>query len=197
MINWPAWADRTPPSDRKQNTSLSATLAATSDDLRTEMTRLDPDEWRVETASGGSYTTSSGLPKHNANPSDPGVVLRWTDGGTDHAVVCDRWSRLRDNLRTVYYWMRETRKRSNRPVQTGRGDFAAAQLPSPSGGDEAIAAREPAHEVLGVSRDASDDEVRSAYRDAVTDAHPDQGGSREALQRLRDARDALLGGDGS
>jgi len=190
-INWPSWAERTPTHQRERNTNFSASVATTSDDLRTDMQRLNPDDWRVETGSGGSHTDAKGLPRHTAAPDDPGVVLRWSKDGDDHAVACDEYSRLRDNLRTVYHWVHETRLRATRPVTTGQDEFAAAKLPSGDDTD-AVVAREPPHEVLGVAPDASDDAVRAAYRELVTDAHPDQGGSVEKMKRLQQARDALV-----
>ena len=46
--------------------------------------------------------------------------------------------------------------------------------------------------ILGVGRDASADEIRTAYRRAAKRAHPDRGGSSEAFQRVRMAADVLL-----
>lgn len=50
----------------------------------------------------------------------------------------------------------------------------------------------PTHyDVLGVSRTATVDEVRRAYRTAVKGAHPDAGGEAERFHRLGEARDTL------
>jgi hypothetical protein len=46
--------------------------------------------------------------------------------------------------------------------------------------------------ILGVTRGASAAEIRAAYRTAAKRAHPDQGGSSEAFQRVRTAVDVLL-----
>jgi len=51
----------------------------------------------------------------------------------------------------------------------------------------------PAHDVLGVDRDADEDAIRSAYRDRVLDSHPDHGGSTEEFRRVRAAYEALAG----
>jgi hypothetical protein len=40
---------------------------------------------------------------------------------------------------------------------------------------------------LGLPADATEAEVRSAYRDRVKEVHPDQGGDEEAFRRLQDA----------
>lgn len=50
----------------------------------------------------------------------------------------------------------------------------------------------PTHyDLLGVRRDATADEVRRAYRQAVKGAHPDAGGDAERFRRLGEARDTL------
>lgn len=155
------------------------------------MERLDPENWRASI--GNQHTKSNGLPLHNANPDDPGFVLRWSKDGEQFAVACDASPRLRDNVRTVYLWVHETRMRSQRPVVTGEDEFAAARLPSGDDGD-AVVAREPPHEVLGVEPDAPEAAVKGAYRRLLKERHPDQGGSTEEFKRLQEAKEAMLDG---
>lgn len=47
------------------------------------------------------------------------------------------------------------------------------------------------HQVLGVSPEATDDEIRTAYKRAAMKHHPDRGGSSEAFQAVHDAYAAL------
>lgn len=47
------------------------------------------------------------------------------------------------------------------------------------------------HEVLGVQPEATDDEIRAAYKRAAMKHHPDRGGSSEAFQAVQDAYAAL------
>lgn len=49
-----------------------------------------------------------------------------------------------------------------------------------------------ARRILGVSRDATVDQIRSAYRAKMAKAHPDRGGSHQDAARLTAARDRLL-----
>jgi hypothetical protein len=46
--------------------------------------------------------------------------------------------------------------------------------------------------VLGISADASKDEIARAYRRLAAKYHPDRGGATESMQRINAARDALL-----
>lgn len=192
-LEWPTGWERTPEREREPNRSYQSTIGQTTSDLATEMERLDPESWRASTASGGSYTKSNGLPKHSANPSDPGFVLRWKKDGEQFAVTCDAYSRLRDNVRTVYLWVHETRMRGQRPVKTGDAAFAAARLP-PAEGDAvgAVAAAPPPHDVLEVSPDADTAVVKAAARSLKKKHHPDRGGDEEAFKRVLRAEEAML-----
>jgi hypothetical protein len=192
-IDWPSGFDRTDSRHRKRNSRFQASIADTTAAIETEMERLSPRSWRVSTGSGGAHTKRSGLPKHSANPSDPGVVLRWEKDGQQFAVACDAYRQLRDNLRSVYLWVHETRMRGQRPVETGESEFAAARLPpAEEDAQDAVVAQQPPHEVLDVSPDASPEVVEAAYRAKLKDAHPDQGGTGEEVARVRQAKEAML-----
>ncbi|UWG47024.1 DnaJ-like chaperone fused to ferredoxin [Halanaeroarchaeum sp. HSR-CO] len=189
-LDWPTGFDRTPPVERNPNRHFRASIANTTEELETELYRLDPDEWRADI--GNQHTKSNGLPQHNANPDDPGFVLRWRKDGEEFAVACDAYTRLRDNLRTVYFWVHETRMRNQRPVETGEDEFAAARLPP--GDEEAIAVAptpEP-HEILEVAPDAPEAVVRGAARSLKAEHHPDRGGDVEQFKRIVEAEEALL-----
>ena len=190
-LDWPAGFERTPESEQEPNRSFEATLGQTTQQLAAEMGRMDVDAWRGEIAN--AHTKSNGLPLHNANPDDPGFVLRWTDGDEQFAVACDVSPRLRDNVRTVYRWVHETRMRGNRPVKTGDTEFAAARLP-PGDDDVTVASSSatPAHGVLGVRKDAPEDVVKAAARAQKADRHPDNGGSREEFQEVVEAEEVML-----
>lgn len=189
-IDWPAGFERTPPRRRTSGSKFQASLGDTTAEIAAEMDRMGVDEWRASTGSGGAYTKSNGLPKYNANPDDPGFVLRWSKDGEQFAVACDKYRRLRDNARAVYLWVFETRKRGNRPVKTGSDEFAAARLPA---GEDAVVAEEPPHEVLGVAPDAPDGVVENAYRERVQETHPDKpGGDETEFRRVQEAREAML-----
>jgi hypothetical protein len=193
-LDWPAGFERTSPAERSANHNYDVTLARAFSDLETELDRLDVDEYRYSFDARQRKTDQR--PYSRASPDDPGFVLRWTMEGYQHAVACDRYSRLRDNVRTIGLYLREKRKMEQRPVETGESEFANARLPPADEDDDVIVAgngaREPPHEILEVDPDADDDVVEAAFRAKVSDAHPDQGGSRDELQKLQTAREAML-----
>ncbi len=47
------------------------------------------------------------------------------------------------------------------------------------------------HEILGVSRDASKEDIRKAYRKLVLKEHPDKGGDEEKFKKIVEAYEAL------
>lgn len=181
-LDWPTELERTDPADRERTTKFDVTLGNAITDIKREMERLDVDDWRLETAMPQRKT--DGLPYASAaEPDDPGVALRWTDDGEDYAITCDHYAKVRDNTRAIGLYLREKRKMENRPVTTGRSEFATTQLPpadeeaiaAPSASSEDVLDEEP-HEVLDV---APDEIVRAAFRTQVKDleGHPDTGDS--------------------
>ena len=48
------------------------------------------------------------------------------------------------------------------------------------------------HEILGTSPNATEDEIRLAYRRACVRCHPDRGGSSEEFQAVTKAYEALM-----
>lgn len=197
-LNWPSeLGERTPEQQRTRNRDFSVTLGKTTDQLETELDRLDPDDWRCSI--GNQHTKSNGLPLHNATPADPAFVLEWSKDGEQFAVGCDSYSRLRDNVREVYLWFHETRMRSQRTVSTGDTEFAAARLPP---ADDEVVSAPPArtandfhkqpHEVLGIEPDANEKAVHDAARTLLKDDHPDHGGTGDVIQTVQWARDTML-----
>lgn len=194
-IDWPHWTDRTRSAARERTSKFSVTLASSISDIETELEdRLGVDDWRLSTAA--PHRKKDGRPYADANPDDPGAVVRWSMDGEQYAVACDHYTGLRDNVRAIGLYIEEKRKMGNRPVRTGQDEFATAQLPS--GDDDNLVVvggeTEAPHEVLGVSSDAPDAAVVGAYRELLKERHPDHGGSAAELRQLNQAKEAMIDG---
>lgn len=66
------------------------------------------------------------------------------------------------------------------PPWPGEASREPRRRPQDAGGEAARSV----WEILGVTRDASLDELRAAYRRKVLETHPDQGGDAEELKRV-------------
>lgn len=189
-LDWPPGFEQTDPAERERNNRYEATLRQSIDELEAELDRLGVDDWRLSTAARHQKQNPK-YPYANANPDDPSAVVHWRMDGEQYAVVCDAYSRLRDNVRTLYLYIREKRKMDSRPVVTGESEFANARLP-PGDESEAVVAEEPPHAILGVERGADADEVREAFRRKVQTVHPDHGGDEQDFKRVKEARETML-----
>jgi hypothetical protein len=190
-LEWPAGFDRTPTRERSKNQRFDVSLTQAFDDLEAELDRLGVDDYRY--SFDARSRQRDGRPYSRSNPDDPSFVLRWTMDGQQFAVACDRWATLRDNVRSVGLYVREKRKMENRPVTTGTSEFANARLPSSD--ESTVTGEPPAHVVLDISPEASDDAVRAAYRERLKEVHPDVGGDPEQFKRVQHAKERLLDGD--
>ena len=187
-VDWPPSFERTSPTERKRTSKFSVTFHEAVQSIQTQLDRLGVDDWRLSTAS--PHREKDGMPYANAKPDDPTVVVRWSMDGEQFAVACDHYTDWRDNARSIALYIEEKRKMSDRPVTTGQSEFATARLPS--GDEDATVAEPPAHAVLGIDRDATDEEIEQAFRKRAKETHADQGGDTEAFKRVKRAKEAML-----
>jgi hypothetical protein len=73
----------------------------------------------------------------------------------------------------------------------GGGDTGEDRRPPRNGG---AMTRDEAWRVLGLSPDATEEEIRAAHRRLMKQAHPDHGGSDYLASKINEAKDVLLGG---
>jgi hypothetical protein len=192
-LDWVDFAERTPAAERERTSKFDVPTGRAIDEVEQELERVGVDDWRLSTAA--PHRQKDGRPYANANPDDPGVVVRWTMDGAQYAVACDHYTKMRDNIRAVGLYLREKRKMDNRPVKTGQSEFATARLPGEEaygGREDALAVEPEPHEVLGVAPDAPESVVKGAARQLKKEKHPDTGGGAEELQRVMDAEEEML-----
>lgn len=194
-LEWPDGYDRTPDSERERarfDTPESRCWGHIQDQIRL----MGATDLVIETAKPHK---KDGTPLARARePDDPGAVVRWRMHGRGYAIACDRWTKVRDNLRAIGKTLEAMRGIERWGAVTNEQAFQGLEsLPPPTQATRATAVAhqlEP-HEVLGVSPEAPEDVVRAAFRALARKAHPDQGGSEAALKRLVNAKEAMLGDD--
>lgn len=131
---------------------------------------------------------NDGLPYSTQTPpQDKGVAIYFKWNGQDMCFSCDRWNKIQDNIYAIAMTIEALRgiKRwgSGDMLKQAFSGFVA--LPAPA------AARTP-EDVLGVRQGATHDEIEAAFRKKAFEAHPDHGGTTEAMDELKQARRRLL-----
>ena len=135
--------------------------------------------------------TLSGRPRSGqAKPDDTGAAIYFTIDGDPITLACDAYTDVAQNLGGLAAHMDAMRSIDRHGVQSAKEALRAfAALPPPS-----ASMATPWHETLGVSPNASPDEIRAAHRAKSKTAHPDAGGSAEEMAKLNAAKESALAG---
>lgn len=158
--------------------------------VRTELTRLGIDVANDMIISTNLRLNLRGMPRGDqGEPGDPGCAVYWQKAGKPMRVMAiDTYLRVADNLGAIAATLEAMRAIDRHGgaqiLDRAFSGFTALPAPEP-----------PPHwsTVLGVARTATRDEIEAAWRRKAKSAHPDAGGSSEAMQKLTQARDAALG----
>lgn len=132
---------------------------------------------------------NDGLPRSGQRePADPGVAVYWQRKDEPQKVMAiDLYDRVADNLAAVAATLSAMRaiERHGGAQILERAFTGFDALPAP-------AAEPHWSEVLKCGRDASVNEIERAWRAAAKAAHPDAGGSHDAMARINAAREAAI-----
>ena len=136
-------------------------------ELREELRKWDISEYR--------------LPYKDDSIRRGSVTVTVFIEGEERRLTCDRfkdgnWPER--NFAAILLAVRSARLAEQRGI--GSLAVQAAQLKS-------LPAPDDPYNILGVGPSAGIEEIRAAYKRSVLAAHPDQGGSREALERIVEA----------
>ena len=183
-LHWPEGRERTSFHNREWG-RFDVTSAQARDHLFAELERLGA---RYPVISTNIELRRDGLPyASRKEPDDPGVAVYFELKGRQHVFACDRYDKAWKNIRGIGKTIENLRG----IARWGTGDMLErsfegfAALPAPD-------ASWPT--VLGVSPDATEEEIKAAFREKVKTAHPDVGRNHEEMQRLYEALVEALGG---
>lgn len=209
-LQWPAGWDRTDEVGRtrarfgrqkqssygnyKHRAELS--IAESVDRVRTELQRMGIDDEDL-VISTNLHLRLDGLPRSSQrDPDDPGVAVYWTEranpGAPPRCMAIDRYDRVADNLAAVAATLD-----AMRAIERHGG---AEILNRAFTGFTALEhSNDDPHwsDVLGVTRDASANEIESAYRRKRSQHHPDKGGDAASFHTAQAAYTAALAEVGS
>lgn len=179
-LQWPeGWARTKHRINSKFGTSVSGAVKNVTDEMR----RFGKDSG-VEMK---GLVISSNVTLVDQRPADPGVACYFRWDNIDCCIAVDRYTKVEDNLQAISKIIEAERTKLrhgglNIVRQAFRG-FAA--LPPPP--DKAGAIVQPWHQTLGVTPNATIEQIETAYRKLVKVAHPDVGGNPAAFNRIADA----------
>lgn len=187
-LHWPQGWTRTKAAQRStarfRASGASVTLLGAVQRLTLELRRLGVRDEDV-IISTNVRPTLSGVPNaRSASPMDPGAAVYFRLRGKDRALACDKWSTLGDNIVAIAWHIRAIRSIDRYGVGTMDQAFAGYAALPPRGGTWRSTLG------FGVDDVVTPAMIRDAYLERAKSAHPDQGGSHEAMSALNAAREA-------
>ena len=129
---------------------------------------------------------NDGMPRANMRPDggDAGVAVYFQWKGKPMVLACDRFTATCDNI----YAIAKTIDAMRGIERWGASDMMERAF----SGFKALSAPTPWWDVLGVTQGAARNAIEAAYRSKAKEAHPDLGGSHEAMAALNVAREEGL-----
>lgn len=184
-LHWPDTLPRTP---KKASSQFRSTLSAAMNNVRGSLQRFAGDSGKTVT----DVVISSNVTLGEEKPADTGVAVWFTWDGMQVCIAVDRYPKVQDNLQAIYHVI-EARRTEVRHggLHIARATFKGFQaLPAPP-------SKKPWREVLGLDlphkrEPLNKDVIEARYRALAKKAHPDSGGSHDAMAELNRAKDEAL-----
>jgi DnaJ domain len=176
------WPETMPRSKMRERGAFKTSLAGALKNVQTSLKLFAKDSGKA--CSG--VVISSNVSLGAERPADPGVAVWFGWDGLQVCIPVDRYQTVEANLQAIHHVIEARR------VELRHGTLALVRasfqgfkaLPPPSGGHWS--------DVLGVTKMATEADIETAYRKAAKGAHPDTGGSTDAMARLNSARQSAL-----
>ena len=191
-LNWIPGKPRTPSYKRKRS-QFQVSFAKARDELLVELSRLSATQIVI---SSDVPLRQDGLPyARYREPDDPGVAVYFKTFKKEYALSCDRWDRVKDNIRAIGKHIKALRGIERWGVSSVEEAMMPFLLPTAS----------PTYQqnrqndlfsmwwtILNVSPNATVEEIKCAYKKLSLTHHPDAGGDRELWERLSKAYSEAL-----
>lgn len=122
-----------------------------------------------------------------ARDTSPGVAIYFTRKGKAYVFACDKFLRIEDNMRAIYYTVEalRTMQRMGASEMMERAFVGFAALPPAGGEQKHWASVLELGLAVGYVKDPN--EVKRAYRMLAVKHHPDNGGDTETFARINRA----------
>lgn len=139
-----------------------------------------------------------GLPRANAIPTHPGVILNVESSKGPLSLPCDKFDRWQDNLRAIALGLEALRKVGRYGITPGDEQYVGWKALPQRGSEPALTTHGAERVLRDFVDDTSDDPTAHAgalaqvYRRAIFVAHPDRNGGDHARWDLVEAAAAVL-----
>lgn len=194
-LQWPDGWPRWPDAERKDGryefrrplTSRATPFWTFADARRALLDELRKLGAKDVVISSNFKPSRDGLPvEGNRRPMDQSIAVYFYLKGATKVMARDRYTRAEENMRSLALSIEAIRA-----LERHGGSHMMERAFS---GFEALPAPKSTHwaDLLDVSPDAREHEIEAAFRHAAKSAHPDAGGTNEAMTALVAARDAGL-----
>lgn len=178
-LSWPTGIART--IYRKKSQFGDHSVVSAVKEIRRNITLLGA---RLPVVSSNIPLRMDGDPYSNpGRMQDPGVAVYFHLKQKPYCMPCDMWSSVEENLWAVAKHIEAMRGMQRWGVGSIEQQFA---------GFKALAAGEHWWDVLECRADASREIIEAQYKTRIRTAHPDLGGSHDAMSRLNVARDEAI-----
>lgn len=178
-----AWPDLFRRSASRTKGGFKTSLAGALKNVQTELQRFGHDSGKPVQ----EVVISSNVTLGEQRPGDPGVAVWFKWDGMQVCIPVDRYDTVEANLQAIYHVLdarrTEMRHGTLEIVRATMRGFVA--LPPPPG-------RKAWRDVLKIAGPATAEAIHGAHRAAAKTAHPDVGGSAQAMAEINDARDRAL-----
>lgn len=193
---WGSEKTYTPPGEQQRFTKVKRDLTRAMGVTRVQ------DEVRILRATDLRIDTFEDLRLDGAPRSqqprdlDPGAVVSFRlPGGKPIVIPCDRYTSIAQNLGAIAATLEAKRTVERHGVGTLEREFEGYKALPPGGtAVEGYAPQRSPWDVLGVLPGTTVDTCEVIYKAKARGAHPDAGGSHEAMVELNEAIDAIRGG---
>jgi hypothetical protein len=179
----------------RKTSPFSATYSVTLEVLQKELRQVGASNIVIQLALSAGDIRRDGLPRADARPEHPGVILSFESKGRSFSMPCDQYTKWTENLRAIALSLEALRKVDRYGVtQSGEQYKGWEALPAASNNPRVLAADFlVAHGFEERDAILKDPEVRQrAYRKAARTLHPDvAGGSNELFAMLKRSYDLL------
>lgn len=177
-----AWPTHIPRSKSRESGRFSTTISKALDNVRRSIQRFANDSNKTVSGIVISSNYSLGVSK----PTDPGVAVWFTWDNLQVCIPVDRYTSVESNLQAIHHIIEARR------VELRHGTLALVRASFM--GFKSLPPLARSHwQVLGLEKaNVTQDMIKDAYRALAAKAHPDAGGSADAMVELNAARDAAL-----